>query len=249
MNEATKTNILRGEEFRRRYFSGRVIDIGCGSDLVVPHAVPFDLAQGDAQWLLDHFEPESFDCVHSSHCLEHMKNVEISLRNWWALVNPGGYLVIVVPDEDLYEQGIWPSIFNPDHKATFRLGKSKSWSPVSYNIEALIEALPDAEIIEARIQDEGYDRRLLARSRPGGMGRFLFNLSRRRKRIFDRLASLGLPVATVNSCIDYIELRLGRPVDQLWGPAVAQIQVVAQKRTNPPLTAATNGDGAVQPVG
>jgi len=43
MNEATKTNRIRGEEFKLRYLSGRVIDIGCGKDLVVPGAIPFDL--------------------------------------------------------------------------------------------------------------------------------------------------------------------------------------------------------------
>ena len=57
MNEATKTNRIRGEEFKLRYLSGRVIDIGCGKDLVVPGAIPFDLPQGDAQWVLDDFEP------------------------------------------------------------------------------------------------------------------------------------------------------------------------------------------------
>jgi SAM-dependent methyltransferase len=138
--------------------SGRVINIGYGGDLVVAHAVPFDLPQGEAQRILDYFEPETFDCVHSSHCLEHMKNVKISLYNWWSLVKPGGYLIIVVPDEDLYEQGIWPSVFNPDHWATFNLGKLKSWSPVSYDIEALIKVLPGAEIVDARLQDDGYDR-------------------------------------------------------------------------------------------
>ena len=115
MDEAKKTNIIRGEEFKLRYLPGRVIDIGCGPDLVAPHAAPDDLAQGDAQWSWLFFEAESFDCVHSSHCLGHMKNVEIALCNWWApLVKPGGYLVIVVPDEDR----MWPSLFNSDHKTS-----------------------------------------------------------------------------------------------------------------------------------
>src|SRR5271166_2368833 len=108
MDEARKTNVLRGEEFKRRFFAGRVIDIGCGDDLVVPHAVPFDLAHGDAQWILNYFEAGSFDCVHSSHCLEHMRDATLALAQWWGLVRPGGHLIIVVPHEDLYEQGAWP---------------------------------------------------------------------------------------------------------------------------------------------
>jgi SAM-dependent methyltransferase len=232
MDEATKTNRARGDEFRHRYLSGRVIDIGCGPDLVVPHAVPFDLAQGDAQWILEHFEPESFDCVHSSHCLEHMKNVEAALRQWWALVKPGGYLVIVVPDEDLYEQGAWPSCFNTDHKATFNLGKLKSWSPVSYDIEALVRALPDADIIEACLQDKGYDRRLIPRRRK--MGVLLLRWAWHRKRFFRRLMRAGLRVYRLNSAVDRLETMVGKPVDQTLGAALAQIQVVAQKRVNDP---------------
>jgi hypothetical protein len=37
MDEARKTNRLRTEEFKKQYLVGRVIDIGCGPDLVAPH--------------------------------------------------------------------------------------------------------------------------------------------------------------------------------------------------------------------
>ena len=48
MDEAAKTNRARGPDFVARYFSGRVLDIGCGDDPVTPNAVPFDKPQGDA---------------------------------------------------------------------------------------------------------------------------------------------------------------------------------------------------------
>jgi SAM-dependent methyltransferase len=227
MDEATKTNRIRGEDFKRRYLSGRVIDIGCGTDLVVPHAIPFDRPQGDAQWILDYFKPESFDCVHSSHCLEHMKDVGIAIRNWWALVKPGGHLVIVVPDEDLYEQGAWPSLFNPDHKATFNLRRSNSWSPVSYDIEALVGALPGARIVEAHLQDDGYDRRLMRRGTRGR--RILFRWGSCRQRAFRRLMRVGPSMHRVDLALDRLERTLGKPIDQTLGAAVAQIQVVARK--------------------
>ena len=70
-------------------------------------------------------------------------------------------MITVVPHEDLYEQFTWPSIFNHDHKATFRLGGSDSWSPVSIDILAACQNLPDAEVIEHRIYDENYDYDLL----------------------------------------------------------------------------------------
>lgn len=71
-----------------------------------------------------------------------------ALEQWWALVKPGGYLVIVVPDEDLYEQSYRPSRLNSDHKCTFNFDKPISWSPVSYDIQKVRNALPEVEIIE-----------------------------------------------------------------------------------------------------
>jgi hypothetical protein len=62
-----------------------------------------------------------------------------------------------VPDEDLYEQGIWPSAYNREHNYTFTIYKSSSWSPVSVNILDLLSSLPDAEIIKIELQDDGYD--------------------------------------------------------------------------------------------
>jgi SAM-dependent methyltransferase len=227
MDEAAKTNELRSAEFKRTYFSGRVIDIGCGPDLVVPHAVPFDIEDGDAQWILNYFEAETFDCVHSSHCLEHMRDVEAALAQWWALVRPGGYLIIVVPHEELYEQSAWPSLFNTDHKATFNLGKRNGASPISFDLSAIVHDLPGATIIDARIQDHGLDYLLLRRV--NRLRRLLFILASRRHRIFRRLMRHGLPLYRADLAIDRFERFLGKPIDQTLGPALAQIQVVAQK--------------------
>ena len=227
MDEATKTNSLRNEEFRKHYFSGSVIDIGCGPDLVVPHATPFDVEHGDAQWVSNHFPAESFDCVHSSHCLEHMINVPVALRNWWMLVKPGGHLVVVVPEEDLYEQGAWPSLFNADHKATFRLFRPTSWSPVSYDIGTLVRELPGAEIVSAVVQDYGYDRH---RSRIiGRWGRVAHRIARKRRAITSALVRRGLPLYRIGKAIEQTEELLGAPVDQTLGPAMAQIQIIAKK--------------------
>ena len=144
-------------QFFKKYLSGSVIDIGAGSDPVVEHAEVFDQPQGDANNILVYRKPESYDCVHSSHCLEHMRDPIAALKDWWQLVKPGGYMVTVVPHEDLYEQFNWPSIFNNDHKATFRIGKDGSWSPVSIDILKESEGLKNAEVVEHRIYDENYN--------------------------------------------------------------------------------------------
>lgn len=220
---------MRTEEFKKKYFAGRVIDIGCGPDLVVSHAVPFDLTHGDAQTILDYFEPESFDCVHSSHCLEHMRDVRAALAQWWALVRPGGYLIIVVPHEDLYEQGAWPPLFNCDHKATFNLGGRRAALPVSFDIGSLINSLDHAEIVDACVQDEGLNYRLLRRGITP-FGRWLFKFfAPRRYSFLWRLKQNGFPVRRLNETVDRIEQWLGKPIDQTMRGALAQIQMVAKK--------------------
>jgi SAM-dependent methyltransferase len=225
MDEARKTNALRGEAFIRNYLRGKVIDIGAGKDLVCAHAERFDMEDGDAN-VISRFRPvDHYDAVHSSHCLEHMREPRSALREWWSLLKPGGYLVVVVPDEDLYEQGIWPSIFNPDHKATFRLDKADSWSAVSYDIRELVGALPGCEIVSAEIQDAHYDHALqmkhgdVLRKRPWWL----------------RLArSIGARLPLVGSRLriwaENLGVRRGVPVDQTMREALAQIQVVARKR-------------------
>src|SRR3546814_3492720 len=87
---------------------------------------------------------ESYDFVHSSHCLEHLRDPEEGLRNWFRILKPGGHLIVTVPDEDLYEQGIFPSAYNPDHKWTFTIWKIASWSPKSRNLIDLVRSLGEA---------------------------------------------------------------------------------------------------------
>jgi hypothetical protein len=72
-------------------------------------------------------------------------------------LKPGGHLVVTVPEEDLYEQGIWPSNKNLDHKWSFTVWKSSSWSPKSINVLNLLQGLGDAaDIRSIRVEDSGY---------------------------------------------------------------------------------------------
>ena len=49
-----------------------MIDIGAGRDLVTPTAQRFDLEDGDADFITRYSQPQTYDAVHSSYCLEHM---------------------------------------------------------------------------------------------------------------------------------------------------------------------------------
>ena len=86
--------------------------------------------------------------VHSSHCLEHLVEPREGLKNWFRILRPGGHLVITVPDEDMYEQGEFPSTFNNDHKWTFSIHKRRSWSERSRNILDMMVELGEAADVQ-----------------------------------------------------------------------------------------------------
>jgi len=132
--------------FATRYFVGTGLDIGGGNDSLalfvelfplIRNVVIYDRPQGDAQ-MLSNVGDKTFDFIFSSHCLEHMRDPYEALSNWIRVVRPGGHLIVSVPDEDLYEQGVWPSTFNSDHKFSFTICKKASWSPASINLFDLI---------------------------------------------------------------------------------------------------------------
>jgi SAM-dependent methyltransferase len=159
MNEASKLrNLLTDEE--RAWFVGDGIDIGCGPDPILPGVRRFDREHGDANHITQ-CVTDTFDFVFSLHCLEHMHDPPAALAEWWKLVRPGGRLLFAVPDEDLYEQGVFPNRFNTDHKATFTLSKRQSWSPRSFNVWDLARSLPGGVIECLELQDAGYDRSTL----------------------------------------------------------------------------------------
>ncbi|MGH7119754.1 MAG: methyltransferase domain-containing protein [Acetobacteraceae bacterium] len=227
MKESSKSRTSRDTSFYARYFNGRTIDIGCGDDLVVPNAEPFDTQHGDADGILRFRPAGSYDTAYSSHCLEHMRDVPRALAGWWGLVKAGGFLIVAVPDENLYEQGFWPSLFNKDHKATFRLGGPSSWSPVSYEVCALMAGLPGSEPVSLAREDDGYIRTF--RRRGGADKPRLRRFIRRGLRALERrglarrwIEVLSYAFATLCRCpIDQ--------TDQIVGSALAQIEVIVRK--------------------
>jgi tetratricopeptide (TPR) repeat protein len=167
MKEASKAVVRRLADVRyaTRFFVGTGIDIGAGSDPVSLYTEQFplmtglrvwDMPDGDAQKLAS-IQDSSLDFVHSSHCLEHMVDPMAALARWFGVLKPGGHMVLLFPDEDMYEQGIWPSNKNHDHKWTFAIYKKKSWSPKSLNVLELVAKLPDAaELVKLEKLDASY---------------------------------------------------------------------------------------------
>jgi hypothetical protein len=137
-------------------------------------------------------------------------------------------MIITVPEENLYEQKIWPSIFNDDHKATFRLGGQNSWSEVSCDLLDLCQKLPQVKVIDACIQDESYDYRLQFKKigkRLQKIHRWQFSKNSLKRLLARTLYQILYMRFYVNTNND-----IGTPIDQTGGSALAQIQVVLQKK-------------------
>lgn len=167
MKECSKSipRRVRDPNFARRYFVGDGIDIGGRPDPITNHRNLFsgmgqvriwDWDDGDAQHMSG-VSAESLDFIHSSHCLEHLTSPHHGLKTWFNLLKPNGHLIVTVPDEDLYEQGIFPSTYNSDHKWTFTTYKKYSWSDQSICVTDLVIGLGEpAELIKIELITENY---------------------------------------------------------------------------------------------
>jgi hypothetical protein len=151
-----------------------------------------------------------------------MVDPKLALEEWWGLVKPGGVLFVIVPDEDLYEQGFWPSRFNADHKWTFTIAKHSSWSPVSINLHDLVRALPDSELVDIRLQDDGYQRHLS--SNGSRVGSAMYRIKKAAGRLsYVLLRGLGFDRRL-------LKRHLIHPTDQTCeSDALAQIQCIVRK--------------------
>lgn len=156
---------LKDSRFAARYLVGDGVDIGGRPDPLsiyreffpgITSVRVWDMEDGDAQ-LMQGVADDTFDFVFSSHCLEHLHDPLEGICNWFRVLKPGGHLVITIPDEDLYEQGVWPSTHNRDHKTSFTVVKEKSWCAASVNVFDLLRVLgAAADIRKIEVIDETY---------------------------------------------------------------------------------------------
>jgi SAM-dependent methyltransferase len=156
---------IADHRFASRYFRGNGIDVGAGNDGLslfveffpqILRVTSYDTRHGDAQTLAN-VPSAAFDFLYSSHCLAYLRDANEALHHWLRVVKPGGYLVVQVPDEDLYEKGQWPSRYSSDHKLTFTIKKRDSWSPVSVNVlDLLAHFSAQAAILQVQLIDQGY---------------------------------------------------------------------------------------------
>ena len=57
----------------------------------------------------------------------------------------------------MFEQGVFPSTFNSDHKWTFTIVKRSSWSPRSINLFDLLSVVADrVQVVKLELLDATY---------------------------------------------------------------------------------------------
>lgn len=156
--EARKTYRTKIESgFLAKYLSGScVLDIGHkGADpqaeTIVPHAIGVGLDYPGYDGLRLPFADASQDAVYSSHCLEHIPDSKAALAEWYRVLRVGGYIVVAVPHQWLYERkATLPSRFNRSHQ--------RFYTPLTLLAE-IEQALPAGgyRIRLLRDNDEGFN--------------------------------------------------------------------------------------------
>jgi SAM-dependent methyltransferase len=151
--------------FLSKYFVGNGLDVGCGSDSIgqymgifpmITSVTPWDKEDGDAM-LLASIPDESYNFVHASHSLEHMSDPVVALTNWFRVVRTGGHIIVTIPDEDMYEHGIWPSQYNPEHHFSFTICKDVSMMPRSVNVTDLVKHFANVgKCVKIQLLDDFY---------------------------------------------------------------------------------------------
>lgn len=120
------------------------------------------LGDKDAQ-LMQEVLTNHYDFVVSSHCLEHMNNPEEAIRNWIRITKRLGYIVVTVPDWDMYEHRHWPSRFNGDHKTSWTLDNWEKQLPAHViKVPDFLNKFSDEGLVHWSIKElrDGFDPNL-----------------------------------------------------------------------------------------
>ena len=167
--------------FFRTYFNGpNILDIGYKGYLadarpIFPHAIGVDLDYPGYDGRTLPFPDQSQDTVFVSHTLEHIPDYRQAFRDWFRVLRIGGYLVVAVPHQYLYERNIaLPSRFNGDHRRFYTAGSilaevEDTLDPMSYRLRLLED------------NDEGFDYTIPPENHAGGCYEIVMVLQRIRR--------------------------------------------------------------------
>lgn len=127
---ACEKDDIEGNCVRELVKDGTVLELGCGGVKTVPHALGLDwygkgeniptvkqVSVADIKGDVTKIPSDigKFDYIIARHILEHCVDIVATLKHWKSFLNPGGRLIIAVPDEDV--EASLPT--NPEHKHAF----------------------------------------------------------------------------------------------------------------------------------
>ena len=150
--EASKTIGRKIESgFVAKYLSGgAILDIGYRGYIedvepVVPQAIGIELDYPGYDGRRLPFDDQTQDAVFASHCLEHIEDYQNALSDWHRVLKIGGFMIIAVPHQYLYERRTRPpSRWNEDHKrfytpASLMREVEQSLDPNTYRLRHLAD--------------------------------------------------------------------------------------------------------------
>jgi ubiquinone/menaquinone biosynthesis C-methylase UbiE len=150
-----------------KYLCGKGIDIGAGRDCLVVQdgtVINWDLKDGNGAQLKT-IEENSLDFVYSSHLMEHIKDLNIAIKNYKRVLKENGIFYFVVPDFKLYEKNNWPSNYNKSHKHSFSIDikreethRENHWN-IKENLEPLLNKF-NFKVLECYLEDDNYNYNL-----------------------------------------------------------------------------------------
>ena len=152
-----------------KYCQGYGIDIGYGGDAITPSAITMDLPMpytkvgihplnlgGDARNLY-WFNSNALDYVFSSHLLEDFEDTEGVLREWIRVLKVGGYLVLFLPDEQIYREHCKRT--GQDYNLSHKINDFS----LAYVRKIVLAKFPDIEIVHENPLVDKYSFELVAR--------------------------------------------------------------------------------------
>jgi hypothetical protein len=151
--ESSKSYVLKiANGFYTKYLSGEaILEIGYKGGAsytvpIVPQAIGIDLDYPGYNGETLPFADETQDAVYSSHCLEHIDASKDAIQEWFRVLKIGGYLIIVVPHQHLYERRLYlPSRWAPGWHKRFYTPASllreieDALEPNTYRIRHLVD--------------------------------------------------------------------------------------------------------------
>jgi len=169
----------RGRHRLIKYCEGMGLDLGYGGDPIVPSAITLDGDWcGKGSPLLPHapqnlvgdarnlywFKDNVFDYVYSSHLLEDFSYAEQIkvLEEWLRVIKVGGYLVLYLPDEQIYRKRCQKMSRprNADHQNEDFSLHSLLWKVIRY--------IKNAEVVDSMDLCEDYSFYVVLRKTKNG---------------------------------------------------------------------------------